>query len=380
MRRSLKVTIGVLALVFIAILAFQAAVSAGAGKIESSWNHPVPLDGPLAVIDKPGSSVIAGSVNHRFVGLYKGETGELLWRYAPDLFAQGKVVKAVGTSADVNTIAAATASGKIVIFDRYANRLGSFQAALPVAAVAVSGDGAKLAQISDDGRINVSDKFGANGVGIVLGAKPLRVSFNKNGEQLIVATSKALAAWSVAGRKIWSRSVSIKQISIAGNEQAVAVVTGAGQLRLYAGSGRLLWTYGGDRSSPKFNSAAVAKSGDRIAATGDDKLFLFTGAGELINTYETAVKQSRALGFAGDGAVLISDGRNGLTGLSVGEALNRASLWRQTSQWSYPALLAILSLILLNFFALRRLAQPVVVSEVVEFPRRGHEPGKRKAA
>lgn len=352
-KRRLRLKIGVAVLVFsmVATGVWLTQLSAAADRLDVAWSERLPLKSFQLANSDSGNSIVAGPVGKKFVGIYKTKAGELVWRYSLDLFSSEKVVSAVSVSADGKTIAAATVNGRIFLFDQFANRTGEIGTKGQVMALYLSPDGKQLAQTTKKGGVykgSIESNDYQNIYQTDKGERVLDVKLGGNDDQIMLVTSERLLQQDADGKTIWEVPAAVKSASFDQNHSVIAVIDQSGELNVYDDEGTLSWTHQTDQVKPVFESAAVSPSGDFIAASAGEEIFLFRQTNQLINIYNPGNLASGRgkLFFTDGGEKLVNTAQGVFSSLLIADAQRRLAEYKRASGFAYPALGLIILLLI----------------------------------
>lgn len=351
LRLGLKISAAVLLLSMVATVVWLLNLSAAANRLDVGWAGRIPVSTFQMANSDTDGSVIAGPVGKKFIGLYKSKSGELLWRYSLDLFSSEKVVSAVSVSADGNAVAAATVQGKILILDKFANRIGEKEAGEEVAGLALSSKGKQLAQITKTGGVYVGvtesdihkSIFQARDGERIIETKP-----SSDDGQIMLITNERLLLKNADGETIWEKPATAKTASFAAKNKVIAVIDQSGELLVYNNKGIINWTYRADQVKSPFENVAVSPGGKFVAVRGGGEIYLFNQAGQLINAYDFQPAQTgqSKIVFADGGERLLTVENGVFSSLLIADSRRRLLEYKEAKQFAYPGIgLMILLLI-----------------------------------
>lgn len=376
-RLGLKVGVAILAFSVVATGVWLTRMSAAADRLDTAWSGRLPLKSFQLANSDSGNSIVAGPVGKKFVGIYKTKAGELIWRYSLDLFSSEKVVSAVSVSADGKTIAVSTVSGKILFFDQFANRTGEIGVKDQVVALHLSPDGKQLAQTTRKGEVykgSIESNDYQNIYQTGKGERVLDVKLGGNDNRIMLVTNERLLQQDADGTTIWEIPAAVKSVSFDQNNSVIAVIDQSGELNVYDDEGTLSWTHKTDQVKPVFESAAVSPSGDLIAASAGEEIFLFSQTNQLINIYSPGNRSPgpRKVFFTDGGERLASTAQGVFSSLLIADSQRRLAEYKSAIEFAYPAIGLIIILIigstavLVKFNRSQRFGQLVHLPEFIE--------------
>ncbi len=372
-RLGLKIGVAILAFSMVAAGVWLTRMSAAADRLDTAWSGRLPLKSFQLANSDSGNSIVAGPVGKKFVGIYKTKAGELVWRYSLDLFSSEKVVSAVSVSADGKTIAVSTVSGKILFFDQFANRTGEIGAKDHVVALHLSPDGKQLAQTTRKGEVykgSIESNDYQNIYQTGKGERVLDVKLGGNDNRIMLVTNERLLQQDADGTTIWEIPAVVKSVSFDQNNSVIAVIDQSGELNVYDDEGTLSWTHKTDQVKPVFESAAVSPSGDLIAASAGEEIFLFSQTNQLINIYSPGNLSPgpRKVFFTDGGERLASTAQGVFSSLLIADSQRRLAEYKSAIEFAYPAIGLIIILIIGSTAVLVKLNRSQRFGQLVHLP------------